>query len=105
MSRDTKVLDRLFEQYKVPLGVDDGDFRDDYEWCYYVNDDYSITVDATYNYNEPNEYEATVYINDNDSIIKTFKEGEEMELIKFISTDKLELAENRALEHIKKDFK
>lgn len=105
MSRDTKVLDRLFEQYKVPLGVDDGDFRDDYEWIYYVNDDYSITVDATYNYNEPNEYEATVYINDNDSIIKTFKEGEEMELIKFISTDKLELAENRALEHIKKDFK
>lgn len=106
MSRDTKVLDRLFEQYKVPLGVDDGDFRDDYEWIYYVNDDYSITVDATYNYNdEPNEYEATVYLNDDDGIEKTFKEGEEMELIKFITTDKLELAENRALEHIKKDFK
>ena len=107
MSRDTKVLDRLFEQHKVPLDVDDGDFRDDYEWVYYVNDDYSITVDATYNYNEPNEYEATVYLNDNDNdvIIKKFKEGKEMELIKFITTDKLELAQNREFERINKDFK
>lgn len=105
MSRDTKVLEKLFNQYNISLDFDDYTAQRDYEWCYYVNDDYSITVDATYNYNEPNEYEATVYINDNDSIIKTFKEGEEMELIKFISTDKLELAENRALEQINKDFK
>lgn len=105
MSRDTKVLDRLFEQHKVPLDVDDGDFRDDYEWVYYVNDDYSITVDATYNYNEPNEYEATVSLNDNDEIKKSFKEGEEMELIKFITTDKMKLAQNREFERINKDFK
>lgn len=105
MSRDTKVLDRLFKQYKVPLGVDDGDFRDDYEWVYYVNDDYSITVDAYFNDNEPNEYEARVYLNDDDGIEKKFKEGEEMELIKFITTDKLELAQNREFERINKDFK
>lgn len=105
MSRDTKVLDRLFEQYKVPMGVDDGDFRDDYEWVYYVNDDYSITVDAYFNDNEPNEYEARVYLNDDDGIEKKFKEGEEMELIKFITTDKLELAQDREFERINKDFK
>ena len=105
MSRDTRVLDRLFEQHKVSLGVDDGDFRDDYEWVYYVNDDYSITVDATYNFNEPNEYEATVYLNDDDGIEKTFKEGEELDLIKFITTDKLKLAQNREFERINKDFK
>lgn len=104
MNRDTKVLERLFDQYKVPMGIDDYAPYDDYEWCYYVNDDYSIIVDATLNYNEPNEYEATVYLNDNDCIEKKFEEGEEMELIKFITTDKLELAENRALENIKEDF-
>lgn len=105
MSRDTKVLDRLFEQYKVPMGVDDGDYRDDYEWVYYVNDDYSITLDAYFNDNEPNEYEARVYLNDDDSIEKTFKEGEETELIKFITTDKLILAQDREFERINKDFK
>lgn len=105
MSKDTRVLDRLFDQYQLSLDFDDYTAQRDYEWCYYVNEDYSITVDATYNYNEPNEYEAEVYINENDSIKKTFKEGEEMELIKFISTDKLELAENRKLEQIKEDFK
>lgn len=105
MSRDTKVLDRLFKQYKVPLGVDDGDFRDDYEWVYYVNDDYSITVDAYFNDNEPNEYEARVYLNDDDGIEKKFKEGGEMELIKFITTDKLILAQDREFERINKDFK
>lgn len=105
MSRDTKVLDRLFEQYKVPMGVDDGDYRDDYEWVYYVNDDYSITLDAYFNDNEPNEYEARVYLNDDDSIEKTFKEGEEMDLIKFITTDKLILAQDREFERINKDFK
>lgn len=105
MSRDTKVLDRLFEQHKVPLGVEDCTSQKDYEWVYYVNDDYSITVDAYYNVNEPNEYEARVYLNDDDDgIEKKFKEGEEMELIKFITTDKLKLAENRALENINKDF-
>lgn len=104
MSRDTKVLDRLFEQHKIPLDVEDCTSQKDYEWVYYVNDDFSITVDATYNYNVPNEYEATVYLNDNDSIEKKFKEGEEMELIKFITTDKLKLAENRKFERIKEDF-
>lgn len=105
MSRDSKVLDKLFEQYNIPLDFEDYTAQRDYEWCYYVNQDYSITVDATFNYNEPNEYEATVFINDNDGITKTFKEGEEMELIKFITTDKLKLVENRALENINKDFK
>ena len=106
MSKDTKVLDRLFEQHKVPLDVDDCTSQKEYEWVYYTNNDFSITVDATYNYNEPNEYEATVYLNnnDNDGITKTFKEGKEMELIKFITTDKLKLAENRKLEQIKEDF-
>lgn len=105
MKKDTRVLEKLFAQYNIPLDFDDYTAQRDYEWCYYVNNDYSITVDATYNYDEPNEYEATVFLNENDSIEKTFKEGEEMELIKFISTDKLELAENRALEQINKDFK
>ena len=107
MSRDTRVLDRLFEQHNIPLSIDDCVSQRDYEWCYYTNDDYSITVDATFNYNVPNEYEATVYLyeNDSDGIEKHFKEGEEMELIKFITTDKLKLAENRELENITKDFK
>ena len=105
MSRVKNVLESLFAQYKVPLDIDDYASYDDFEWCYYVNDDYSITVDATLNYNEPNEYEATVYLNDNDSIEKTFKESEEIELIEFITTDKLILAENRALENISEDFK
>lgn len=106
MSRDTKVLDRLFEQHNIPLGIDDCASQKDYEWCYYTNNDFSITVDANYNYNEPNEYEATVYLNKNDydGITKTYEEGEEMELIKFITTDKLKLAENRKLEQIKEDF-
>lgn len=39
-----------------------------------------------------------------DEIKKSFKEGEEMELITFITTDKLKLAENRKLEQIKEDF-
>lgn len=105
MSKDKNVLESLFAQYKVPLDIDDYASYDYFEWCYYVNDDYSITVDATLNYNEPNEYEATVFINDNDGIEKKFEEGEEMELIEFITTDKLKLAENRALEQINKDFK
>lgn len=106
MSKDTKVLDRLFEQHNIPLCIDDCSSQGDYEWVYYVNDDFSITVDANYNYNVPNEYEATVYLNKNDydGITKTFEEGEEMELIKFITTDKLKLAENRKLEQIKEDF-
>lgn len=104
MSKDTKVLDKLFEQYQLPLGIEDCASQKEYEWCYYTNNDFSITVDASYNFNKPNEYEATVDINDNDSIIKTFKEGEEMALIKFITTDKLKLAENRKLERIKEDF-
>lgn len=105
MSRDTKVLDRLFEQYKVPLGVEDCTSQKDYEWVYYVNDDFSIIVDTSYNFNEPNEYEATVYFNEEDGIEKKFKEGEEMELIKFITTDKLILAQDREFERINKDFK
>lgn len=107
MNKDTKVLDRLFEQHNIPLGIEDCSSQKEYEWVYYTNNDFSITVDAIYNYNEPNEYEATVYLNDNDNdgIIKKFKEGKEMELIKFITTDKLKLAENRALENINKDFK
>ena len=106
MNKDTKVLDRLFEQHNIPLSIDDCSSQRDYEWCYYTNNDFSITVDASYNYNSPNEYEATVYLNnnDNDGIEKKFKEGEEMELIKFITTDKLKLAENRKLEQIKEDF-
>lgn len=107
MNKDTKVLDRLFEQHNIPLGIEDCSSQKEYEWVYYTNNDFSITVDAIYNYNEPNEYEATVYLNDNDNdgIIKKFKEGKEMELIKFITTDKVKLAENRALENINKDFK
>jgi hypothetical protein len=104
MSRDTRVLDKLFEQYKIPLDFEDCCTQRDYEWCYYVNSDFSITVDATFNFNSPNEYEATVYLNDNDGIEKSFKEGEEMELIKFITTDKLKLAEERELENISEDF-
>lgn len=106
MNKDTKVLDRLFEQHNIPLGIDDCSSQRDYEWVYYTNNDFSITVDASYNYNKPNEYEATVYLNnnDNDGIVKTFKEGKEIELIKFITTDKLKLAENLKLEQIKKDF-
>lgn len=106
MNKDTKVLDRLFKQHNIPLGIDDGSSQKEYEWVYYTNNDFSITVDAIYNYNEPNEYEATVYLNDNDNdgIIKKFKEGKEMELIKFITTDKLELAQNREFERINKDF-
>ena len=104
MNKDTRVLDKLFEQHNIPVGIDDCCSQRDYEWLYYTNNDFSITVDATFNYNSPNEYEATVYLNDSDGIEKHFKEGEEMELIKFITTDKLKLAENRALENINKDF-
>ena len=106
MNKDIRVLDKLFEQYNIPLSIDDGSSQRDYEWCYYTNNDFSITVDAFFNYNSPNEYEATVYLNnnDNDGIEKKFKEGEEMELIKFITTEKLKLAEERKLEQIKKDF-
>ncbi len=104
MRKYTNVLEKLFEQYQIPLDFDDCCSQKDYEWCYYVNSDYSITVDATFNHHEPNEYEATVYLNDNDGIEKHFKEGEEMELIKFITTEKLKLAENRELENINKDF-
>ena len=87
------------------MDIDDCASQKDYEWCYYTNNDFSITVDASYNFNKPNEYEARVYLNDeNDGIEKKFKEGEEMELIKFITTDKLKLLENRALENINKDF-
>lgn len=99
-----KVLERLFEQYNISLGYDDYSRQHDYEWCYFVNNDYSIIVSATFNYNEPNEYETTVMLNDNDGISKTFVEGEEMELIKFITTDKMKLAQNREFENITKDF-
>ena len=106
MSRDTRVLERLFEQHNIPLGIDDCSSLNDCEWHYYTNSDFSITVDATFYFNVPNEYEATVYLYENDStgIEKHFKEGEEMELIKFITTDKLKLAENRELEKITEDF-
>lgn len=104
-TKNKNVLESLLDKCKVPLDIDDCASYDDYEWCYYVSDDYSIQVDATFNYNEPNEYEATVMINENDGISKTFEEGEEMDLINFINTDKLVLAEKRALEQIKEDFK
>lgn len=99
-----EALERLFELHNISLGYEDYTTRKDYEWCYYVNNDYSIIVAATFNYNEPNEYDSTVMLNDNDGISKTFKEGEEMELIKFITTEKVKLLENRALENINKDF-
>lgn len=99
------VLESLFDKCKVPLDIDDCSSQRDYEWCYYVSNDYDIQVDAYFKYNEPNEYEASVYISDNDCITKKFVEGEEMELIEFINTDKVVLLENRALENIKKDFK
>lgn len=100
-----KQLEQLFRDYNVPLEYDDGDYREDYEWCYYITDDLTIQVDATYRTDEPNEYEANVFISPDDGITKTFKEGEEMELIKFITTDKLKLAQDREMERINKDFK
>lgn len=98
------MIYEYFAKYGLDFSIDDCRSEDDSDWNYYTNEDYSITVDETINYHDANEYAATVWVNDNDYIEKEFIQGEEEELIKFITTDKLKLLEERKLDKIKKDF-
>lgn len=98
------MIDEYFKKYGLDLSIDDCRSEEDFDWNYYTNEDDSISVDEIINYHDANEYNATVWVNDNDYIEKEFIQGEEEELIEFITTDKLKLLEERKLDQIKKDF-
>lgn len=98
------MIDEYFKKYGLNFSVEDGRSDVDCDWTYYINEDSSISVDENINRHDVNDYTATVWVNDNDYIEKEFIQGEEEELIEFITTDKLKLLEERKLDQIKKDF-
>lgn len=98
------MIDEYFAKYRLNFFIEDGRSDEDCDWNYYINEDASISVDENINHHDVNDYVATVWVNDNDYIEKEFIQGEEEELIEFITTDKLKLLEERKLDQIKKDF-
>ena len=99
------LLEKLFLDHQLKMENCDGGAQEDCYWCIYENEEGDVNVVVEYYFDKHVEYEATVLLYDNDEIKKSFKEGEEMELIKFITTDKMKLAQNREFERINKDFK
>ena len=98
------MIKEYFAKYGLKFFIEDCRSEEHFDWYYYINEDDSISVDENVNHYDENEYIATVWVNDNDYIEKEFVQGEEEELIKFITTDKLKLLEERKLDKIKKDF-
>ena len=98
------MIKEYFAKYGLKFFIEDCRSVEDFDWYYYINEDDSISVDENVNHYDENEYVATVWVNDNDCIEKEFVQGEEEKLIKFITTDKLKLLEERKLEKMKKDF-
>ena len=98
------MIKEYFAKYGLKFFIEDCRSEENFDWYYYINEDDSISVDENVNHYDENEYIATVWVNDNDYIEKEFVQGEEEELIKFITTDKLKLLEERKLDKIKKDF-
>ena len=98
------MIDEYFAKYRLNFFIEDCRSEEDSDWNYYINKDASISVDEIIHYHDANDYVATVWVNDNDCIEKEFIQGEEDELIKFITTDILKLLEERKLDQIKKDF-
>lgn len=100
------LLEKLFLDNKLLMENCDGGSQSDCDWCIYSNADGDVYVVVEYYHDKHVEYEATVLLyNDNVEYAKQFVFGQENEMMKFITTDKLLLKEQWALEQIKKDFR
>jgi hypothetical protein len=82
----------------------DGGAQEDCYWCIYENEEGDVNVVVEYYFDKHVEYEATVLLYDNVEYAKQFVFGQEDEMMKFITTDKLLLKEQWSLEQIKRDF-
>ena len=97
------LLEKLFKDYQLELENNDSGSHGTCDWCIYSNDDIYVVVEK---YQNHIEYEATVVLFENSEFeyTKPFKNGQENEMMKFITADKLLLKEQWALEQIKRDF-
>ena len=99
------LLEKLFLDNKLLMENCDGGSQSDCDWCIYSNSKGDVYVVVEYYHDKHVEYEATVLLyNDNVEYAKQFVFGQENEMLKFITTDKLLLKEQWALEQIKRDF-
>lgn len=97
------LLEKLFLEHQLEMENADGGSHGTCDWCIYSNDDVYVVVEK---YQNHIEYEATVDLFEDGKVeyAKQFKGGQEEEMMKFITTDKLLLKEQWALEQIKRDF-
>ena len=99
------LLEKLFLDNKLLMENCDGGSQSDCDWCIYENEEGDVYVVVEYYHDKHVEYEATVLLyNDNVEYAKQFVFGQENEMMKFITTDKLLLKEQWSLEQIKRDF-
>lgn len=98
------LLEKLFLENKLVMENCDGGSQSDCDWCIYENEEGDVYVVVEYYFDKHVEYEATVLLYDNVEYAKQFVFGQENEMMKFITTDKLLLKEQWALEQIKRDF-
>jgi len=98
------LLEKLFLDHQLKMENCDGGTQEDCYWCIYENEEGDVDVVVEYYFDKHVEYEATVLLYDNVEYAKQFVFGQENEMMKFITTDKLILKEQWALEQIKKDF-
>lgn len=100
------LLEKLFSEHQLELENCDGGSQHDCDWCIYSNDEGDVYVVVELYHDHHLEYEATVVLFENENVEygKSFLSGQEEEMMKFITTDKLLLKEQWALEQIKRDF-
>lgn len=97
------MIETFLKWHGLKFSLDDSQLYADGEWSYFSNEDNSIVIEEEVIPNEVN-YTATVYINDYEYVERVFVKGEEEKLIEFITTDKLKLCEENAMNKLKKDF-
>ena len=100
------LLEKLFLEHQLEMENCDGGTQEDCDWCIYSNDEGDVYIVVEYYFDKHVEYEATVVLFENENVeyAKSFVFGQENEMMKFITTDKLRLKEQWALEQIKRDF-
>lgn len=101
------LLEKLFLEYQLIMENCDGGSQHECDWCIYSNVEGDIYVVVELYHDNHVEYEATVVLNmdENVEFFKSFVYGQENDMMKFITSDKLLLKEQYALDQIKRDFK
>lgn len=97
------MIEPFLKKHGLDYSLDDSQLYADGEWSYFSVGDGSIVIEEEVIPNEIN-YTATVYINDYEYVEREFVPGEEENLVEFITTDKLKLCEENAMNKLKKDF-